>query len=157
VGEIDAGISKYLNADYHFQLDNSLAIRRHELQVVAGNDTISGAARYIYINDIAGTGFTEPRQQVEFGGKYRFREHWYTAADTLTDIGTLDPGLRKASFSINYADECFTFTAEAVRNLLRDQTGNNGTVVLFRVGFKNIGEFSAPSVQLTQTHDTNQP
>src|SRR5262249_30022343 len=136
-------------------VDNNFTIRRHELQAVVGNDVISADTRYIYINDIAGTGFTEPRQQVEFGGRYHFKTHWWVTADTLTDMGE-EPGLRKASASLNYADECFTFTAEGVRNLLNDDSGDAGTVLLMRVGFKNIGEFSAPNIQLTN-RDTTGP
>ena len=153
VGEIDAGLSKYVNGDYRFQVDNNFTIRRHELQAVVGNDKISADTRYIYIDDIAGTGFIEPRQQVEFGGRYHFHTNWWATADTLTDMGD-QPGLRKASLSLNYADECFSFTAEGVRNLLNDNSGDSGTVLLMRVGFKNIGEFSAPNIQLTNRDST---
>jgi LPS-assembly protein len=155
VGQIDVGLSKYLNGDYRFQVDNNLTVRRHELQAVVGNDTVSADTRYIYIDNIAGTGFTEPRQQVQFGGKYHFRTNWWVTGDTLTDMGE-EPGLRKASFSLNYADECFSFTAEGVRNLLTDVSGDGGTVLLMRVGFKNIGEFSAPNIQLTTRDSTTQ-
>ena len=155
VGSVDLGLSKYVNGDYRFQVDNNFAIRRHELQAVVGNDKISADTRYIYIKDIAGTGFTEPRQQVEFGGRYHFNTHWWTTADTLTDMGE-QPGLRKASFALNYSDECFSFTMEGVRNLLQDNSGDSGTVLLMRVGFKNIGSFSAPNIQLTN-HDTTGP
>ena len=67
-----------------------------------------------------------------------------------------EPGLRKASLSLNYSDECFSFTAEGVRNLLNDDSGDSGTVLLMRVGFKNIGEFSAPNIQLTN-HESTSP
>lgn len=155
VGSVDLGLSKFVNGDYRFQMDNDFVIRRHELEAVVGNDRISADTRYIYISDIAGTGFTEPRQQVEFGGRYHFNTHWWTTADTLTDMGD-EPGLRKASLALNYSDECFSFTAEGVRNLMNDDSGDAGTTLLMRVGFKNIGEFSAPNIQLTN-HDTTGP
>jgi hypothetical protein len=46
---------------------------------------------------------------------------------------------------------------EGVRNLLQDNSGDSGTVLLMRVGFKNIGSFSAPNIQLTNRDTTNGP
>lgn len=148
VGQINVGLSRYLNADYRFQLDNrNLSAHRHEIQASGGNERFDLDLGYLYIDGIAGTGFTEAREQVQVGGDYRLNERWWLNASTLTDLGE-EPGLRKGSLGLNYADECFSFALQGTRNLLREASGESGTVILMRFGFKNIGEFSTPHVRL---------
>jgi LPS-assembly protein len=148
VGQINVGLSKYLQSDYRFQVDNqNLSIRRHELQVSAGNDIVNVDLDYMYIDRIAGTGFDEARHQAQLGGQYHFNEKWWANASTLADMGE-EPGLRRAAIGLNYADECFSFGLQGRRNLTFDASGENGTVVMMRIGFKNIGEFTTPTIQL---------
>jgi len=147
VGQVNLALSQYLHADYRFQLDNRhLSMRRHELQASGGNDTFNANVGYIYIGGVAGTGFTESREQIEVGGSYRITPEWTASAYTLADMGQ-EPGLRKASLGILYADECFTFGIEGTRNLIRETSGESGTVVMMRIGLKNIGEISTPTIQ----------
>lgn len=148
VGQINLGLSKYLSADYRFQLDNrSLSMRRHELQASAGNDDISVNVGYMYIDSVAGTGFTESREQLQVDGGYRLTPNWTLNAYSLVDLGQ-EPGLRRASLGVLYTDECFTFGIEGRRNIVRDISGENGTVILMRLGFKNLGEISTPKIEL---------
>lgn len=148
VGQINVGLSKYLQSDYRFQIDNqNLSIRRHELQVSAGNEIVTAEVDYMYIDRTAGTGFDEARHQIQMGGRYRFNPEWSANASTLADMGE-EPGLRRAAIGLDYADECFSFGLQGRRNLTFDASGENGTVVMMRIGFKNIGEFATPSIQL---------
>ncbi len=150
VGQINASVSKYLSGDYRFQMDNrSLVIHRHEFQAHLGNDMVNVNGKYIFIDPTAGTGFTESRQQALLDGTYSFRPNWWLNAGTLVDMGE-EPGLRKAALGINYADECFSFSLQGARSLITEASGQNGTVLMLRVGLKNLGEFSAPGIRLTK-------
>ncbi|HEX2751793.1 MAG TPA: LPS-assembly protein LptD, partial [Alphaproteobacteria bacterium] len=104
------------------------------------------------IDGVAGTGFTESREQMELGGSYRLTPEWTASAYTLADLGQ-EPGLRKASLGIFYADECFTFGIDGTRNLIRETSGESGTVIMMRIGLKNIGEISTPTIQLQDRAD----
>lgn len=148
VGQINASVSKYLSGDYRFQMDNhNLVIHRHEFQAHVGNDTVNVNGKYIFIDPTAGTGFTESRQQALVDGVYRFKPRWWLNADVLADMGE-EPGFRKAALGINYADECFSFSLEGARNLINEASGENGTVLMMRIGLKNLGEFSTPDIKL---------
>ena len=153
VGQVTLALSEYLRADYRFQLDNRhLSMRRNELQAYGGNDKFTANVGYIYVAGVAGTGFTESREQMSLGGSYRLTPEWTASAYTLTDLGQ-EPGLRKASLGIFYVDECFTFGIDGTRNLIRETSGESGTVIMMRLGLKNIGEISTPSIQLQSSTD----
>lgn len=155
VGQINASVSKYLSGDYRFQMDNrDLVIHRHEFQANAGNDIVNVNGKYIFIDPTGGTGFTESRQQALVDGSYRFTPNWWLNAGALADMGE-EPGFRKAQLGINYADECFSFSLQGARNIIADVSGENGTILMMRVGLKNLGEFSAPDIQLRKSTEQN--
>jgi LPS-assembly protein len=146
VGQFGVGLGPVLNADYRIQLDSeTLAAHRHEAQVSGGVGPLVVDTRYIYLDAIAGTGFIEPREQWQVGGRYALTRNWSLMGDTLLDFGA-EPGMRRGSFGVGYSDECFSFTAEGVRNLIDDASGASSTMVLLRVGLKTIGEFEAPEI-----------
>jgi LPS-assembly protein len=153
VGQLNVSLSKYLSGDYRFQIDtDNLGIRRHELQALAANDKVSLGTHYIYIDKIAGTGFNESRQQILMDGRYNLDKQWWLNGETLVDMGE-EPGLRKAQFGFNFANECFSFSAQAARNLMSEASGDSGTVLMLRVGFKNIGDFNAGEIELSPGND----
>ncbi|MDD9901483.1 MAG: LPS assembly protein LptD [Alphaproteobacteria bacterium] len=147
VGQFGIGNGDWISADYRIQLDSeTLAAHRHELQAQGKiDDKLKLDTRFIYLDAIAGTGFIEPREQWQLGGTYAFTENWSMTSGTLMDFGA-EPGLRRASLMLSYADECFSFSAQGVRNLISDASGESGTLVLLRVGLKNIGEFQTPEI-----------
>ncbi|MCE9507544.1 MAG: LPS assembly protein LptD [Alphaproteobacteria bacterium] len=148
VGQVQAGLSDYLDADYRFRLDNqTLAARHHEIIAGGGNNKFRLNSRYFYTAGVAGTGFDEARQQIQMDGTYNITETWKFKAAGLVDIGN-QPGLRNATTGFNYVDECFTFSVEGSRNVANEASGDNETKLLLRIGFKNIGEFSGPQISL---------
>ncbi|MBI1214865.1 MAG: LPS assembly protein LptD [Alphaproteobacteria bacterium] len=154
VGQFNVSLSRYLSGDYRFQMDShNLSLQRHEFQANAGNATVDASAKYIYIAPTAGTGFTQSRQQALVSGSYKFAHDWWADSEVLADMGE-QPGLRRAMVGLNYADECFSFSVEGVRNLINPASGENGTVLMVRLGFKNIGEFNTPHIQLSKAPDT---
>lgn len=153
VGQINLSLSDYLRADYRFQLDNRhLTMRRHELQAMGGNDRFTLNLGYIYFDRVIGTGFNEPREQFQAEGVYKLTKYWSVNAYALHDLGQ-EPGLRKASAGVTYQDECFTFSLQGQRNLINEASGENGTVLMARIGLKNIGEISTPKIQLQGAED----
>ncbi|MCK5517887.1 MAG: LPS-assembly protein LptD [Alphaproteobacteria bacterium] len=148
VGQIKIGLSKYMDLDYRFQLDNdTLATRRHEIQAGGGNDRFRLEGRYLYTAAVAGTGFTESRQQIQTGGTYNITKSWKFRASGLMDLGD-QPGLRNASTGIDYSDECFTFSVMGSRNVADEASGDDETKLIMRIGLRSIGEFSAPEILL---------
>ena len=157
VGQIKLGLSKYLDADYRFQLDNdTLASRRHEIQIGGGNDFFRLDGRYLYMAAVAGTGFTESRQQIQAGGTYNITKNWKFHASSLLDLGD-QPGLRNATSGIGYSDECFTFSILGSRNVADEASGDDEMKLLVRIGLKSIGEFSVPEILLGGDQLIKQP
>jgi LPS-assembly protein len=156
VGQASVGLSRYFNADYRVQVDSEdLTFNRHELQATGGNDTFNLDMGYIFLAAVEGTGFDETREQLRAGGQYHLNKEWWVNAHALQDLGE-DPGLRRAGVGLNYADECFTFSLQGARNLIDDASGESGTVVMMRIGFKNIGEFTTPSILLGDAEEISQ-
>lgn len=146
VGQIKVGLAQYLDADYRAQFDNeTLAARRHEIQAGGGNSLFRLNGRYLYTAAVAGTGFAEPRQQVQMDGFYNLTKSWKWRAAGLVDLGD-QPGLRNATTGLDYSDECFTFSIQGSRNVADEASGENDTKLMLRIGLKSIGEFSAPQI-----------
>lgn len=148
VGQFKLGLSRYLDADYRFQLDNAtLAAKRHEVQAGGGNDRFRLNTRYLYTAAVEGTGFNESRQQIQMDGTYNITKTWKFSSSALVDVGN-QPGLRNATAGINYSDECFTFSIQGSRNVADQASGDNESKLLVRLGLKSIGEFSGPQINL---------
>lgn len=146
VGRVKIALDENVQVDYGVRLDHeTLDAESHEIAASGGNDRFNVWANYFYQTPIAGTGFTETREQAGVGGSYQLSSNWRTTVSALTDMGE-EPGLRKASMELQYTDECFTFTVHGARNLTNDATGENETTFFVRLGFKNLGEISTPSL-----------
>lgn len=148
VGQVTVGLDETLQADYRIQVDSAvLAAQRHEFGASSTLGKLTNSGRYLYINGVQGTDFTETREQAEIASSYQFTPVWRGYGAALYDLGE-EPGLRRASLGLGYADECFSFALEALRNLTNDAAGESETVITARIGFKNIGEFSGPEIAL---------
>jgi LPS-assembly protein len=154
VGQVNLALSKYLQADYRFQMDSrTLSSRRHEAAATGGNDLIGAKISYIYIDGVVGTGLIEAREQLQVDWNLNLTKNWWINASTLNDFGD-EPGLRRGVLGLNYMDECFSFSLEGVRNLIREESGESGTVLMARVGLRNLGQFSSPRITLQSVADT---
>lgn len=148
VGQVGVGLAEKVQLDYRFQLNNeNLSPERHEFRARTHHGPLQTSARYFYVNGVNGTGFSTSREQFELGGRWQFNQNWNTYGNGIMDLGD-EPGLRRATLGFGYGDECFSMAVEGVRNLTLDAAGESETVLLFRIGFKNLGEFSAPDILL---------
>ena len=150
VGQLDIALSDTLDLDYKLRLDeSSMAARRHEAGLTASGQKYEASVSYVFADTLAGTGFSESREQLKLGGKLGLAKNWTFDSSVLTDMGE-NPGLRNASIGLSYADECFSFGVEGVRNLANRTTGEDDTTILMRLGLKHIGEISIPEIAIDQ-------
>lgn len=146
VGQLKLGLSKYLDADYQAMADgDTFKVHRHEAQIGAGNDIYHVETRYLYSAAMPSLGFADSRQQIQADATYKLSKTWTWRGIGLYDLGS-EPGFRNATTSLDYADECFTFGILGSRNVADIASGDNESKILFRIGLKNIGEFSGPSL-----------
>jgi len=154
VGAVNVDLGKHFALNYKAQFDDSnLKPRRHEVQM-SGNLGHNGAldydARYVFVAPVAGTGFLESREQVQFGAGYQINDTWRTDITSLTDLG-IEPGFRRGALGLHYTDECFSFSIVGQKNLIDQASGENDTTILFRIGLKHLGEFSTPEIMLEKS------
>lgn len=148
VAQMSAGVGSAFQIDYTVKLNaEDLQPRLQEVRMSGGNNRFRLSSRYLYADAVGGTGFTESREQISLGGSYNINNQWRLAMTSLTDLGE-QPGLRRASLGLHYADDCFTFSTIGVRNVASSASGEDETSLMMRVGLKNIGEFSTPEISL---------
>lgn len=148
VGQMTAAYKNRFMLDYRFQLDeNDLASRRHEVEARVKAGRVELSSRYLYAHSLEGTNLDQTREQVQAGIAYHPSDTWRARSSITQDLGD-DPGMRKADFSLDYNGQCLTLSGTLERNLARDSSGESNTEVMFRMGFRNIGEFSASGISL---------
>ncbi|WP_245185729.1 LPS-assembly protein LptD [Falsiroseomonas frigidaquae] len=86
---------------------------------------------------------TRKREEFSLGGTFRLNEYWRVGLFGRYDIGLDRPVAAQASAT--YEDECFIFETRFVRSWAEDPSTRadytGGTLLLFRVGLKTIGDF----------------
>ena len=143
VGQFSAGHTGHYGLNYRFQLNNDdFGSRRHELDAFAKWDRFSWNTRYLFAKGLEGTELSESREQINNGLSYRVTRNWRMRASAQNDLGD-NPGLRRASVGFDYSGCCLSFSANAVRNLTDDSSGDSGTDITFRLGLKGLGDFQS--------------
>jgi LPS-assembly protein len=110
-------------------------------------------AQYLFANPVEGTTIDDDREQLQLGVAYAATDEWQFRTATLHDLGGTDPGLRRASFGVDYSGECFTVSSTLDRNLTRNSSGESSTEIYFRIGLKNLGEFQTSGITLGRSSD----
>lgn len=153
VGQISANMGEYLDLDYRFQLENdNFSSQRHEVEAQSQLGPVGLYTQYFYANAVEGSDLTESREQVLSGASYRFDENWAINASARYDLGE-DPGLRQATYGIDYIGQCMNVSLLGQRNLTDDSSGDSSTEFMIRVGLKNLGEFQTSGVSIGQSDD----
>jgi LPS-assembly protein len=142
VGQLSM-IYENVNLNYRFQLDDhNLSSQRHELDSYLEIGSLQLSNSYLFAKALEGTSTDESREQLSSSAQFRLNRNWRLTGTSRYDLGD-DPGLRKASVGINYVGCCLGFGIKAQRNLTSDASGDSSTDITFRIGLKNIGEFSS--------------
>ncbi len=142
VGQITGSYKGDYTLDYRFQLDNAeLSSVRHEIDASMNISDLNLSTRYLFADGLEGTDIESSREQIVNSASYRFDEKWSVSGSARHDLGE-DPGLRQAYLGLDYTGQCVSWSLAAQRNLTNESSGDNGTEVFLRIGFKNLGEFA---------------
>lgn len=142
VGQITGNYKGNYALDYRFQLDNAeLSSVRHEVDASVNLANLNLSTRYLFADALEGTDIESSREQIVNSASYRFDENWSVSGSARHDLGE-DPGLRQAYLGLDYTGQCVSWSLAAERNLTNESSGDNGTEVFLRIGFKNLGEFA---------------
>lgn len=148
VGQVSA-LSGAYSLDYRFRLGhNDFSSQAHEASADVDFGRVDLGGRYFYSRALDGAALTTSRQQVEANVGVDMTQSWRARSSVLYDIGTEDPGLRRALFGLDYTGQCFSVSTTVRRRLTRDSSGESGTEIMFRIGLKNLGEFQTSGVGL---------
>lgn len=140
VGQITGSYKGDYTLDYRFQLDNdALSSVRHEVDASMKIENLNLSTRYLFADGLEGTDINESREQIVNSASYRFDDQWSVFGSARHDLGE-DPGLRKAYLGLDYTGQCISWSLAAQRNLTNESSGDNGTEIFLRIGFKNLGE-----------------
>lgn len=138
-------ISRYqdmFNLNYRFQLaSENFQSEQHELTGSATFGPVDLFANYLYARALEGTDLSENREQVYGGIGWRFADDWKVRTAARYDLGE-NEGIRLADLGLDYTGQCLLLSLTGRKNYTDDETGDNGTEVFLRVGFKNLGEFA---------------
>lgn len=148
VGQISASYKGDYTLDYRFQLDNhDLSEQRHEVDASMELKGLTLTSQYLFANALDGTDISETREQINNGASYYINDKWRIFGSARHDLG-VDSGLRQANLGLDYTGQCITWSVTGTRSLTSEESGDNGTQIFFRVGFKNLGEFQSSGVQV---------
>jgi len=142
VGQVSADVSPWLDATYNFRLDHeSLSPREHDLQVIVGPTDYKLSLGYLYAEQGSGTAL---REEITGGATIKLAEYWTATAyhrHNLQSVGAIESNL-----SLNYQDECLTFSLIGQRDHIARAGLSSGDSIFFRLIFKNLGQFESPSL-----------
>ncbi len=148
VGSIDVQAGEALNLNYRFQLDNEqLSSRRHELTANTNLGFANIGARYFYSTPLARTDLNEPREQGRLYASVPITDQWTAHGGLQYDFGE-DQGMRYGYYGLTYTGQCYTIGATVERELTRNETGDNDTEIMLRIGLKNLGEFETSGLSI---------
>ncbi|WP_445678369.1 LPS-assembly protein LptD [Radicibacter daui] len=127
-----------LYVDYRSRFDKEeLKARRNDLTAHyrMGRTTFTG--NYAYL---AGTDGSDDLEEASGTLSIPLNQDWQGIISHRRSLGT-DSGPLLTSLALRYEDECFIVGIEAERTYTEREGLDEGTSILFRVGFKNLGGF----------------
>ncbi len=130
--------------DYRFELDHDgLASQRHEVDATTKVlNRLDLNLNYLFAKALDGTDIDESREQLRLGSALLVHPEWRILAGGTQDLGA-QPGLRRVYTGLDYLGQCISWSILGQRNLTDDVSGESDTEILFRVGLKNLGEFTS--------------
>jgi len=138
---------------YRFQVDSdSFSSERHEVFGVTEWGPVEVDGSYLYANGVAGTDYEESREQIRLGSRISLTDQWTVRGDAIYDLSEdeNERGLRRSVFTLGYAHECYDVAVTADRYLANASSGVNDTTIMFRIGLKNLGEYSSDVFQMNE-------
>jgi LPS-assembly protein len=151
VGRTNVKFGRKLSLVHRFRLDkDSLDFQRNEIDAVLGGRQTYLTIGYLRLDRDIDTGIEDlrDREEVRFGGRYRFARYWSVFGSAVVDLTNRDEDPTSQAdgyqpvrhrLGIAYDDDCIEFGVTWRRDY--DTTGDfrRGNTFLFRVALKNLG------------------
>jgi len=158
VGSINASFDEGKQmVSYRFQLDSdTLTSQRHELFGKTTWGAIEVDGNYMYAKGVPGTTYSDNREQFALGSTIDLSDVWSVRGDGVYDLSETksERGLRRALATLTYKHECYDVAVSADRNLADSSSGVQDTTIMFRVGLKNLGEYSTKAFKFSQNRQS---
>lgn len=155
VGYIKLDDAQHIQLDYGFQLSSDIfSSVRHEVGGTFTLKPIKLDAMYLYAKEIEGIGIDQSREQARARLTYDVNDEWSVYSGLTYDFG-VDSGLRKSEAGITYNGQCIDLTLAAERKLVNEGTGESGSEMMIRIGFKNLGTFQTSGISLSGSGESN--
>lgn len=139
VGRVQLVALPWANIDWRFRFDQeTLQPRRQEVSATGGVPQLRLTTTYTFIDPEAGTGLTEPREEILLAASSRVTDYWTASGSFLRDLAEQEN--RSIGAGVTYQDECFTFSLTWVRDLTEDRDRESGDTVFVTVAFRNLGD-----------------
>ncbi len=138
---------------YRFQVDSdSMTSQRHEMYGQTHYGPVEVDGNYMYAKGVAGTTYATSREQISLGSTVDLSDAWSLRANGIYDLSDdrTQRGLRRAMTTLTYTHECYDVAVTADRNLADASSGVQDTTIMFRIGLKNLGEYSTKAFKFTQ-------
>lgn len=145
VGHINAVYDRH-SLNYRFQLDGSTwESERHELFGTTGYGRVSFSGSYLYAAGLQGSTYPDSREEVAGYTSVDLGDGWRWRGSAIYDLGNdeLQRGLTIAGTGLDYTHDCYNVSLYAQRDLRDETSGAGGTTVMFRIGFKNLGDYAS--------------
>ncbi|NBB82479.1 MAG: hypothetical protein GVY28_03655, partial [Alphaproteobacteria bacterium] len=140
VGRLIVQPQTWFSADWRFRIDpDGWDLQRSDVNATAAVAGFNLSATYTFIDEVEQPTSTIPGQEeIILGVSRRISQYWRVAGSLTRDIDAETN--RRASGSLVYQDECFTFGLQVEQDLTEDRDREEGTSIFLRIAFRNLGE-----------------
>ncbi len=139
--------SDWLDIEHRYRVDeNSLAVRRNEINITAQNSKVGLTAGYLKLDrNMIITG-REDREEVRTKAFYNINKNWkltgafiHRLKGAVRQTVIEDTGGVKYDIGLSYENECLELGVKWRESFTEDRDIEPGTSILFRLKLKNLG------------------
>ncbi|HKJ61646.1 MAG TPA: LPS assembly protein LptD, partial [Hyphomicrobiales bacterium] len=117
---------------------DSLDIKRNDLQLTGAYGPFSGSANYVNARDQGGLGFEEDREEVIGSAAIQLANHWTLFGDLRYDLENDD--FIRNGIGLKYADECFVLSVSYAETNVEDDDIKPDQTILVKYNLLNLGQ-----------------
>ena len=132
----------WFKARTRFLIDRrTLQFRRQESSLDLGKPWLKLSTDYIQIPRLSVDAQDPSDKQIRLTLSSLFHENWSTSVTTTRDLGR-KAGALSQGVGLTYTNDCFIFANTLTKTFYTDRDLRPGLTYMFRLSFKNLGEFS---------------
>lgn len=132
----------WLHFKTRFLLDRTtFHFHRNETNASIGKPILRFSTDYIHLPILKKNPDDDSRKQIRLTLSSDFLDNWSASITTTRNMGKRSQTLSQG-ISLTYHNECFTFTNTLTKKFYSDRDLSPGLIYMFRISFKNLGEFS---------------